>query len=185
MFLSGNKLVTGSYKFIPSKNFSNYTRTVTDIMTPKPFSHFLVHSQSWIIEVSLCLHIVDWPSIRVNRRPVDYVSTQLNVFLTLFENQFLLASLPPGKEWTTDLRPLKTSWQKEYLTTAPYLVVVFKQTYGFKEEGKRKKHYYHEMSVSLACGIMLAAIQVSRRVGANDLLSLALKRMFHRGNCMC
>ncbi|XP_008487512.2 iodotyrosine deiodinase 1 [Diaphorina citri] len=64
-----------------------------------------------------------------------------------------------GKEWTTDLRPLKTSWQKEYLTTAPYLVVVFKQTYGFKEEGKRKKHYYHEMSVSLACGIMLAAIQ--------------------------
>ncbi|KAL1457826.1 hypothetical protein WDU94_008018 [Cyamophila willieti] len=66
-----------------------------------------------------------------------------------------------GKEWTTDLKPFKTSWQKEYLTHAPYLVAVFKQIYGFREQGKRKKHYYHEMSVSLACGIMLAAIQYS------------------------
>ncbi|KAK2582150.1 hypothetical protein KPH14_004510 [Odynerus spinipes] len=64
-----------------------------------------------------------------------------------------------GKKWTTDLRPLKTNWIKEYLTTAPYLILVFKQVYGFLPNGKKKVHYYHEMSVSIACGILITAIQ--------------------------
>lgn len=64
-----------------------------------------------------------------------------------------------GKIWTTDLRPLKTNWIKEYLTTAPYLILVFKQVYGFLPNNKKKVHYYHEMSVSIACGILIAAIQ--------------------------
>ncbi|XP_014609117.1 PREDICTED: iodotyrosine deiodinase 1 [Polistes canadensis] len=64
-----------------------------------------------------------------------------------------------GIKWTTDLRPLKTNWIKEYLTAAPYLILVFKQVYGFLPNGKRKVHYYNEMSVSIACGILLTAIQ--------------------------
>ncbi|XP_015126400.1 iodotyrosine deiodinase 1 [Diachasma alloeum] len=64
-----------------------------------------------------------------------------------------------GKKWTTDLTPLKTNWVKEYLTTAPYLILVFKQTYGVLPDGKRKIHYYHEMSVAIACGMLLTAIQ--------------------------
>ncbi|XP_066585038.1 iodotyrosine deiodinase isoform X2 [Prorops nasuta] len=64
-----------------------------------------------------------------------------------------------GKKWTTDLQPLKTDWVKEYLTTAPYLILVFKQIYGILPNGKRKVHYYHEMSVSIACGILITAIQ--------------------------
>lgn len=65
-----------------------------------------------------------------------------------------------GKKWTTDLMPLKTNWIKEYLTDAPYLIIVFKQIYGSLPDGKRKIHYYNEMSVSIACGILLTAIQV-------------------------
>lgn len=65
-----------------------------------------------------------------------------------------------GKKWTTDLQPLKTDWRKEYLTTAPYLILVFKQDYGFLPNGKRKIHYYKEMSVAIACGILITAIQV-------------------------
>lgn len=64
-----------------------------------------------------------------------------------------------GIKWTTDLLPLKTNWIKEYLTAAPYLILVFKQVYGFLPNGKRKVHYYNEMSVSIACGILLTAIQ--------------------------
>ncbi|XP_012529791.1 iodotyrosine deiodinase 1 isoform X2 [Monomorium pharaonis] len=64
-----------------------------------------------------------------------------------------------GVKWTTDLSPLKTNWIKEYLTTAPYLILVFKQTYGFLPNGRKKIHYYHEMSVSIACGILITAIQ--------------------------
>ncbi|XP_029051805.1 iodotyrosine deiodinase 1 isoform X1 [Osmia bicornis bicornis] len=64
-----------------------------------------------------------------------------------------------GVKWTTDLLPLKTNWIKEYLTTAPYLILVFKQTYGILPNGKRKVHYYNEISTSIACGILIAAIQ--------------------------
>lgn len=35
-----------------------------------------------------------------------------------------------SKQWTTDLQPLKTDFVKEYLTDAPCLILVFKQTYG-------------------------------------------------------
>ena len=65
-----------------------------------------------------------------------------------------------SKKWTTDLQPLKTNWIKEYLTTAPYLILVFKQIYSILPNGKRKDHYYNEMSVSIACGILITAIQV-------------------------
>lgn len=49
---------------------------------------------------------------------------------------------------------------KEYLDVAPYLILIFKQTYGMLPNGKKKTHYYNEISVSLSCGIMLAALQV-------------------------
>lgn len=35
-----------------------------------------------------------------------------------------------SRQWTTDLKPLKTDFIKEYLTDAPYLIIVFKQVYG-------------------------------------------------------
>lgn len=35
-----------------------------------------------------------------------------------------------SRQWTTDLKPLKTDFVKEYLTDAPYLLIVFKQAYG-------------------------------------------------------
>lgn len=66
-----------------------------------------------------------------------------------------------GKIWTTDLKPLKTNWIKQYLTEAPYLILVFKQMYSFREDGQKKLHYYNEQSVSIAAGILLAAIHVS------------------------
>lgn len=65
-----------------------------------------------------------------------------------------------GKKWTTDLMPLKTNWIKDYLTDAPFLIIVFKQIYGVLPDGKKKVHYYNEISVSIACGILLTAIQV-------------------------
>nr|XP_033329540.1 iodotyrosine deiodinase 1-like [Megalopta genalis] len=64
-----------------------------------------------------------------------------------------------GLKWTTDLLPLRTNWVKEYLTIAPYLLLVFKQTYGILPNGKRKIHYYNEISTSIACGILITAIQ--------------------------
>ncbi|XP_076782905.1 iodotyrosine deiodinase 1 [Arvicanthis niloticus] len=64
-----------------------------------------------------------------------------------------------GKRWVTDLKKLRTNWIKEYLDTAPVLILVFKQVHGFAVNGKKKVHYYNEISVSIACGILLAALQ--------------------------
>lgn len=54
----------------------------------------------------------------------------------------------------------RTNWIKEYLDVAPYLILIFKQTYGILPNGKKKTHYYNEISVSISCGILLAALQV-------------------------
>ncbi|KAG9347673.1 hypothetical protein JZ751_005246 [Albula glossodonta] len=64
-----------------------------------------------------------------------------------------------GDKWVGDLQRLRTNWIKEYLDIAPYLILIFKQTYGIHASGKKKTHYYNEISVSIACGILLAALQ--------------------------
>ncbi|XP_064025365.1 iodotyrosine deiodinase 1 [Pogoniulus pusillus] len=64
-----------------------------------------------------------------------------------------------GDTWVNDLKRLRTNWIKEYLDTAPYLILIFKQVYGRHPNGKKKTHYYNEISVSIACGVLLAALQ--------------------------
>lgn len=62
-----------------------------------------------------------------------------------------------SKEWLEDLAPLGTDWEKPFLETAPYIIVVFRRVYELKE-GKKKNNYYVNESVGLASGFLLAAI---------------------------
>jgi len=62
-----------------------------------------------------------------------------------------------GNKWTTDLAPLKTDWNKPYLTAAPYLVLLFKQTHGYMPNGEVKVHYYNEISCAISAGIFITA----------------------------
>lgn len=62
-----------------------------------------------------------------------------------------------GTKWTTDLAPLKTDWNKPYLTSAPYLVLLFKQTHGYMPNGEVKVHYYNEISCAISAGIFITA----------------------------
>lgn len=61
-------------------------------------------------------------------------------------------------EWLNDLIPFATDWHKPFLETAPYLIVLFKQSYGLNKEGLQNKHYYVMESVGIAAGFLLAAI---------------------------
>lgn len=64
-------------------------------------------------------------------------------------------------EWLESLAPLGTDWHKPHLTDAPWLVVVFEQVYGLRQEGAetaRVKHYYVRESVGIAVGFLLAAL---------------------------
>ena len=60
-------------------------------------------------------------------------------------------------EWLEDLAPLGTDWRKEFLEVAPCLIVVFKRAYETKSDGTKRKNYYVEESVGIACGFLLAA----------------------------
>ena len=76
------------------------------------------------------------------------------------------------EEWLKDLRPLQTDWKKEFLETAPYLIIVFKRIYELemKSDGDPRKigagsqtsykhqNYYVTESCGIACGFLLAAI---------------------------
>ncbi|XP_051775264.1 iodotyrosine deiodinase 1 [Erpetoichthys calabaricus] len=64
-----------------------------------------------------------------------------------------------GEKWVNDLKRLRTNWVKEYLDSAPYLILIFKQVYGLISSGQKKTHYYNEISVAISCGILLAALQ--------------------------
>ncbi|MCB9165775.1 MAG: nitroreductase family protein [Flavobacteriales bacterium] len=65
--------------------------------------------------------------------------------------------MPP--EWLEDLAPLGTDANKEFLEIAPCLIVVFKQVHELRPDGGKRKNYYVEESVGIACGFLLAAIR--------------------------
>ena len=69
------------------------------------------------------------------------------------------------EEWKADLLPLQTDWKKEFLETAPYLIIVFKRSYELetKTEGDHQSLYKHQNyyvteSCGIACGFLLTAI---------------------------
>lgn len=63
-----------------------------------------------------------------------------------------------SEEWKQALAPLGTDWRKPFLETAPWLVVCFAQRHGVNADGSKRKHYYVNESVGIACGLFIAAI---------------------------
>ncbi len=62
------------------------------------------------------------------------------------------------QEWLAALTPLGTDAEKPFLETAPYIIVVFAQSYGLLPDGRRVKHYYASESVGIATGILITAV---------------------------
>jgi iodotyrosine deiodinase len=66
--------------------------------------------------------------------------------------------MPP--DWLRDLQPFGTDWQKPFLETAPWLVVLFRRIYEPDAADPSIKHnnYYVMESVGLAAGFFLSAV---------------------------
>lgn len=60
--------------------------------------------------------------------------------------------------WRAALAPLGTDWEKPFLETAPWLVVVFEQRYGLGADGERLHNYYVKESVGIACGMFISTL---------------------------
>lgn len=62
------------------------------------------------------------------------------------------------QEWLDALAPLGTDEHKDYLETAPYLIVIFAKSYGLTAQGKKIRYYYVTESVGIATGMLICAI---------------------------
>ena len=66
-----------------------------------------------------------------------------------------------GDEWISALEPIGTGSNKQHLTDAPALIIVFGQRYGLAADGSRYKHYYVNESVGIAVGFLISALHHS------------------------
>jgi len=65
-----------------------------------------------------------------------------------------------SEEWLKDLEKFDTDWHKEFLTTAPWLIVIFKKAFDL-DKGEKSKNYYVNESVGIAAGFLIAAIHMA------------------------
>jgi len=85
-------------------------------------------------------------------------------------------------DWLEDLKPLQTDWKKEFLETAPFLIIMFKKSYELDHEGRKRNTYYSVESCGIAVGFLLAAIHNADLVALThtpspmNFLSKILKR---------
>jgi iodotyrosine deiodinase len=61
-------------------------------------------------------------------------------------------------EWREALAPFGTDWQKPYLETVPWIVVLFAQQHSLAPDGSKRKHYYVNESCGIAAGMFIAAL---------------------------
>lgn len=63
-----------------------------------------------------------------------------------------------NEQWQNELAPLGTDWHKEFLEIAPWVVVLFEQRYGIREDGSKRTHYYVKESCGIAAGMFITAL---------------------------
>lgn len=71
-----------------------------------------------------------------------------------------------SREWLDALAHLGTDDVKIHITDAPYLIICFRQPYGYtidpdSGEQQKVKHYYSDESMGIAVGFLLAALHLS------------------------
>ena len=63
-----------------------------------------------------------------------------------------------GDQWLDDLQGLGTDAKKPFLETAPWLIAIFAERYGFDDNGEKQKNYYVPESVGIATGLLINAL---------------------------
>jgi iodotyrosine deiodinase len=94
------------------------------------------------------------------------------------EHEFYTKKAP--KEWLEALAPLGTDFRKDHLTTAPWLIVVFRRDYDLLPDGTRLKNYYMTESVGIAVGFLIQALH---RAGLATLTHTPAPMTFLRDVC--
>jgi nitroreductase len=98
-----------------------------------------------------------------NRQPWHFVvvseaETKHRIRLAAEEEEREFYARRAPQEWLDALEPIGTDAHKPFLETAPHLIAVFSQAWGYDDRGNRVKHYYVGESVGIAVGFLIAAL---------------------------
>ena len=74
------------------------------------------------------------------------------------EEERLLYNERAPNEWLEALAPLGTDENKPFLEIAPYLIVIFAESYSLDTDDNKIKNYYVSESVGIATGILITAL---------------------------
>ncbi len=84
------------------------------------------------------------------------IKRQIREAAEVEEREFYSGRAP--QEWIDALAPLGTDPNKPFLETAPWLIVIFGQSYGLLPDGRKVKHYYVQELVGIATGMLITAL---------------------------
>ncbi|MDC0526403.1 nitroreductase family protein [Euryarchaeota archaeon] len=157
--------------FIPYKNYKSYSieemkkrsqvflENIKERRTIRNFSEKPVPKE--IIEN--CLRAASSAPSGANRQPwhfsvVSDSETKKKIREAAEKEEKKLYSGRAPDEWLEALEPLGTDENKPFLELAPYLIIIFSESYGLDVEGKKIKNYYVSESVGIATGLLITAL---------------------------
>lgn len=98
-------------------------------------------------------HLQPWTFVAVSD---TVLKQQIREAAEAEERAFYAGRATP--EWLEALAPLGTDENKPHLTNAPWVVVLFRQSYGFFPDGEKRTHFYTQESCGIAAGFFISAI---------------------------
>jgi nitroreductase len=113
--------------------------------------------------IETCLRAAGTAPNGANKQPWQFVvvsdpalKRRIRIAAEAEERDFYERRAP--QDWLDDLAPLGTDPNKPFLEIAPYLIVIFAQSYGLLPDGSKTRHYYVQESVGIATGLLIAAL---------------------------
>ncbi len=157
-----------NYVKIPAKEMFEKSEAFERLMkkrrTVRTFSDKPVN----IDVIKNCVRAASYAPSGANKQPWHFVivgnkeiKKKIRIAAEKEEREFYSGRAP--ESWLKDLEPFGTNENKEFLETAPYLIVVFEEKYKTLN-GKVVKNYYTKESVGIATGILITALHFSNLV---------------------
>lgn len=85
------------------------------------------------------------------------IKNEIRTLSEIEEQRFYIEK--PNKKWIEDLKHLHTNGEKEFLTQAPYLIVIFYSHFSWQEKEK-STNYYAKESAGIATGMLISALHM-------------------------
>lgn len=86
----------------------------------------------------------------------EKIKKEIRIAAEKEEREFYAHRAPA--DWLAALAPLGTDDKKPFLQDAPFLIVIFSQSYELTPDGRKLKNYYVQESIGIATGILITAL---------------------------